>query len=73
MMSEQEIEELSKTNAYHFFVFSSPTSIPIPLAIHTWIVIVENGNIERREVLYQKNQCKTSWDYLHLNAIKLSK
>ncbi len=48
-------------------IFSSPASLPLLGIIHTWFSINKNGKLSRWEVLFRKNQCKTSWNYLHLN------
>lgn len=66
-MDRKNFNGLIDKEGYQFFLFSSPVSIPINFAIHSWVVTNKKGKINRWEVWNLPNQCETSWGYVHLN------
>ncbi|MEI8009461.1 MAG: hypothetical protein WCI00_09230 [bacterium] len=65
-MQQQAFQNMIKNNEYHFFVFACPAIMPLNLAIHTWIVIVNsNGEIARWDLCHFKNKEKPSLKYIH--------
>lgn len=69
-MNEQKFNKLIKKDRYQVFLFSSPIPRPLSFIVHTWIVTVNKGNINRWEVWEFPNCCKTSWGHVHLNLFK---
>ncbi|MFT6361502.1 MAG: hypothetical protein ACJAV6_000413 [Candidatus Paceibacteria bacterium] len=52
---------------YQVYVLSSRTRKPVHFAVHTWIVTVSNGKIDRWEILHQKSEDNTT-GYFYRNA-----
>ena len=67
-MEKKDFFGLIKKDQYQIFIFSSPVPLPFSIAAHSWIVINIKGNLKRWEILFWPNQCKTSWEHLHLNV-----
>lgn len=51
-------------------LYKSKGNIPLQFAVHPWFVISKDGTETRWEVLHQKHKSKTSWGYLHKNALQ---
>src|SRR3989344_245873 len=69
-MSEDEFSNLIDKNKYRVFFFACKMSIPFSFTIHTWVVVVDHGKVNRYDIWGYKHRCETSWGYLHLNLYK---
>jgi len=56
MISAQEFTSLIKKDKFQFFVFSSPCSLPLSFALHSWIVTNDHGEVHRYEVWSYKSR-----------------
>lgn len=63
-MKISEINKIIDDKKYQVFLFSSPSSLPISFATHSWFVLNERGKISRWE-LYVLNRQKKSWGKVH--------
>ncbi|MEK7181079.1 MAG: DUF3750 domain-containing protein [Patescibacteria group bacterium] len=68
-MPEESFKELINKNLYQVFLFTCPANIPLSFAVHPWFICSRKGEISRWEILHRKNQCASSWGYLHLNYL----
>ena len=55
---------------YEVFVCYCPAHFPFIFARHTWLVINENGNFSKYEVLFEKNS-DTQKGYIHISTKKV--
>ena len=62
-----------KKDKYQVYLLSSPISIPLPFALHTYFVSISKGKIQRWDVFHRYELKKPCWGYLHLNAHNLEK
>ena len=67
----RHVQDLINKNNYQVFLFTCPSTIPFNFASHPWFVINKKGNISRWEILFRKNQIKTSWEHLHKNFLHI--
>lgn len=65
--NKKQFERLINKNGFQVFLFTTPLYKPYQFAIHSWIVTVNKGKINRWEVWQNKNSNKTSWGYFHKN------
>ncbi len=71
-MTEKEFNDLIRKSSgdYQVFFFASKMSFPFSMFLHTWIVVVDHGEIGRYDVWGWKKRCEPSWGYVHLNLYK---
>lgn len=69
-MEKKEFEKLINKDMYQVFLFTCSCKFPFNFARHPWFVINKKGVLSRWELLCKPNQCKTSWQHLHLNLHK---
>lgn len=67
--SEHDLKTLARDGVCRVLVYASPCIFPVSFASHTWFVVLKEGVVTRWEVLHTKNACKTSWNYLHKDAL----
>lgn len=69
-MKPEELKKLINPNLYQVFLLSSYCRFPVTVAAtHNWFVVNKKGDVDRWEVLIEKNMpAEKSWDHLHLNA-----
>ncbi len=67
--SKKEFNKLIKKDKFQIFLFTSPVTIPLQFAVHSWIVTSKKGKIKRWDVWQEKELTKKSWGYLYLNVI----
>ena len=66
-MQQQEFQNMIKKYEYNFFVFTCPAIMPLNFALHTWVVIVDHGKVDRRELGHFRN---APLQYLHRNLLE---
>lgn len=54
-MTEAEFKKLLKPDRYQVFLFACPAQVPAVFAIHPWLVVNQQGNISRWEVIYRRD------------------
>lgn len=66
--SKNDFEKLIDKDKYQVFLLSSPCSIPISFARHTWFVVNKKGSISRWEVVHTLFASgEKNWGHLKLN------
>lgn len=67
---EKKFKQEISSGSYHFFIFHSPLSLPLWfIGRHTWIVTVDHGMVNRRDIFRQAESGTTGnyrW-HLHRN------
>ena len=70
-MSEKEFHKMINPDQTQVFLMSSWVSMrPVSFFLHTWIVTVHKGKIDRWEVWKAPKACRTSWGHVHRNLFK---
>lgn len=70
MNINKKLDEALDTDTFQVFLLQSACTIPFMFSSHAYFIVNNRWIIERWEVLVSRNQCKTSWWFLHLNALK---
>lgn len=69
LMKQKILDQVDK-DRYQVFILKCPVSLPAFMAVHTWFVVNNYGNISRWEVVFRKNRGKIYKGYLNKNLLE---